>query len=188
MSHFVVHDSNFKTVYLCLMSNTSIRFGLTSLGILFFLSFQFNTSSAQLGIGATAPEIRLPDSLGKWKPLSEVNGKLILIDFWAAWCYPCVKSMPDVVKLYEKYHDKGLEIYAVSLDKNYYNWVEMCRKLQLPFVLVNDPYGFNGKACQEYQVNSIPHKLLLKDGKIIGAEMSLYDLEKKIEQELSTSK
>jgi len=188
MSHFLVHDSNFKTVYLCLMSNTSIRFRLVSLGILFFLSFQFNTSSAQLGIGATAPEIRLPDSLGKWKPLSEVNGKLILIDFWAAWCYPCVKSMPDVVKLYEKYHDKGLEIYAVSLDKNYYNWVEMCRKLQLPFVLVNDPYGFNGKACQEYQVNSIPHKLLLKDGKIIGAEMSLYDLEKKIEQELSTSK
>ncbi|HAD34251.1 MAG TPA: hypothetical protein DCF44_07100 [Chitinophagaceae bacterium] len=96
--------------------------------------------------------------------------------------------MPDVVKLYEKYHDKGLEIYAISLDKNYYNWVEMCRKLQLPFVLVNDPYGFNGKVCQEYQVNSIPHKLLIKDGKIIGAEMSLYDLEKKIEGELSNTK
>ncbi|HAD34250.1 MAG TPA: hypothetical protein DCF44_07095 [Chitinophagaceae bacterium] len=66
------------------MSNSLIRFKLIRLGFLIFLSFQFSTSYAQLGIGAAAPEIRLPDSLGKWKPLSEVKGKLILIDFWAA--------------------------------------------------------------------------------------------------------
>ncbi len=48
----------------------------------------------------------------------------------------------------------------------------------------NDPYGFQGKACMDYGVQSIPHKLLVKDGKIIGAEMSLYDLEKMIQKEL----
>lgn len=139
---------------------------------------------SQLGIGAAAPEIRLPDSLGKWKPLSEVHGKLVLIDFWAAWCYPCVKYMPEVVALYNKYHEAGLDVYAVSLDKNYYNWVNMCRQLNMPFVLVNDPYGFQGKACIDYGVQSIPHKILVKEGKIIGAEMSLYDLEKIIRKEL----
>ena len=116
MSHFVVHDSNFKTVYLCLMSNTSIRFRLISLGILFFLSFQFNTSSAQLGIGATAPEIRLPDSLGKWKPLSEVNGKLILIDFWAAWCGPCRIMNPIIDELAEIFEGRA-KIAKLNVDE-----------------------------------------------------------------------
>jgi peroxiredoxin len=143
-----------------------------------------SNSYAQLSIGTEAPEIKLPDSLGKWKPLSEVKGKVILLDFWAAWCYPCVKSMPDLVKLYNKYHAKGLEVYAVSIDKGYYNWVEACRKLELPFILVNDAYGFNGNACKEYKIESIPNKLLLKEGKIIGANMSLYDLEKLIQKEL----
>ncbi|MCC7030602.1 MAG: TlpA family protein disulfide reductase [Chitinophagaceae bacterium] len=141
-------------------------------------------SQAQLSIGDEAPEIKLPDSLGKWKPLSEVKSKIILIDFWAAWCYPCVKSMPDVVKLYEKYKDLGLQVYAVSLDKDYYSWVEMCKKLKLPFILVNDAYGLNGNASKDYKVTSIPNKMLIKEGKIIGAEMSLYDLEKIIQKEL----
>ena len=142
------------------------------------------SSIAQLSIGELAPEIKLPDSLGKWKPLSEVKSKLILLDFWAAWCYPCVQSMPDLIRVYNSYHQKGLEVYAVSLDKGYYNWVDMCRKLQLPFVLVNDAYGFNGNACRDYKISSIPNKMLLKDGKIIAANMTLYDLERLIQKEL----
>ncbi len=152
--------------------------------VLFLTLFCGVNAQAQLAIGDTAPEIKLPDSLGKWKPLSEVKSKLILLDFWAAWCYPCVQSMPDVVKLYDKYHSKGLEIYAVSLDKGYYNWVEMCRKLKLPFILVNEAYGFNGNSCKDYKISSIPNKMLIKDGKIIGANLSLYDLEKIIQKEL----
>lgn len=139
---------------------------------------------AQLPIGSVAPDIKLPDTSGKWKPLSEVKGKLILVDFWAVWCYPCVKSMPDVVKLYEKYHALGLEVYAVSLDKGYYNWVDYCRREKLPFVLVNDAYSFNGKSCKDYHVDSIPNKILLKDGKVLAVDMSLYDLEKVIQKEL----
>ncbi|MBL7766424.1 MAG: TlpA family protein disulfide reductase [Chitinophagaceae bacterium] len=142
------------------------------------------SAHSQLAIGDTAPDIRLPDSLGKWTLLSEVKSKLILLDFWAAWCYPCVKSMPDVLKLYQNYHNQGLEIYAVSLDKGYYNWVAECRKQKLPFILVNEAYGFNGKSCKDYKIESIPNKLLIKDGKIIGANMSLYDMEKLIRKEL----
>ncbi len=153
--------------------------------LLFILAGLFSLKGfSQLSIGDTAPEIKLPDSLGRWKPLSEVKSKVILLDFWAAWCYPCVQSMPDVVKLYDKYHAKGLEIYAVSLDKGYYNWVDMCRQLKLPFILVNEAYGFNGNSCKDYKVSSIPNKMLIKDGKIIGANMSLYDLEKIIQKEL----
>ena len=141
-------------------------------------------TQAQLPLCAVAPEIKLPDSLGKWKPLGEVTSRLILLDFWAAWCYPCVRSMPDLKRLYADYHDKGLEIYAVSLDKDYRNWVATCQRLNLPFILVNDAYSLDGKACQDYHIHDIPNRMLLKDGHVIGAEMSLYDLEKLIQQEL----
>lgn len=153
----------------------------TALLLALFVCF---TAQAQLKIGDDAPDIKLPDSLGKWKPLSEVKAKIVMVDFWAAWCYPCVRSLPDLKAFYAKYHDQGLEIYAVSLDKDYYNWVNACRKHELPFVLVNEAYSFNGKSCKDYKVESIPSKFLVKDGKIIGAEMSLYDLEKVVQQEL----
>ena len=117
--------------------------------------------------------------------MSEIKSILILLDFWAAWCYPCILSMPDLKKVNEKWHDKGLIVYTVSLDKNYYEWVSKCRKFELPFVLVNDPYGFEGKACKDYKISSIPNKILIKDGKVIGANMSLYDLDKLIEKELN---
>ncbi|HMN32286.1 MAG: TlpA family protein disulfide reductase [Chitinophagaceae bacterium] len=151
-----------------------------------FLAFTFSTTQAQLNVGDIAPEIKLPDSLGKWKPLSEVKAKIILLDFWAAWCYPCVQSMPDLISIYENYHKKGLEVYAVSLDKDYYNWVAMCRKLNLPFVLVNDAYGMNGKTCKQYHIESIPNKLLIKDGKIFAINKSLYDINKILEKELES--
>lgn len=154
------------------------------LTFLLIVTIQF-CAKAQLKVGDIAPEIKLPDTLGKWCLLSNVKSKVILIDFWAAWCYPCVQSMPDVVKMYEKYRDKGLAVYAVSLDKGYYNWIDMCRKLKLPFILVNEVYGFEGKSCKDYKVNAIPHKLLIKDGKVIASEMSLYDIDKMLEKELS---
>ena len=151
-----------------------------------FIAFTYtSTAFSQIAIGEIAPEIKLPDSLGKWKPMSEIKSKLILLDFWAAWCYPCILSMPDLKKVNEKWHDKGLIVYTVSLDKNYYEWVSKCRKFELPFVLVNDPYGFEGKACKDYKITSIPNKILIKDGKVIGANMSLYDLDKLIEKELN---
>jgi thiol-disulfide isomerase/thioredoxin len=153
--------------------------------LLLFLFVYSSNISAQLKIGDNAPEIKLPDSLGKWQLLSEVKSKLILIDFWAVWCYPCLRSMPDLVNLYNKYKSNGLQIYAISLDRDYYHWVNKCREKNLSFILVNDPYGFNGKACTDYKVTSIPHKILIKNGKVIGTEMSLYDLEKLIEKELN---
>ena len=151
-----------------------------------FIAFTYtSTAFSQISIGEVAPDIKLPDSLGKWKPMSEIKSKLILLDFWAAWCYPCILSMPDLKKVNEKWHNKGLTVYTVSLDKNYYEWVNKCRKFELPFILVNDPYGFEGKACKDYKITSIPNKILIKDGKVVGANMSLYDLDKLIEKELN---
>ena len=67
-------------------------------------------------VGEQAPEITMPDLNGKPKSLSDLKGKVVLLDFWASWCGPCRRANPHVVEIYHKYKDKGFTVFSVSLD------------------------------------------------------------------------
>lgn len=136
--------------------------------------------------GQEAPDIILPSPEGKEIALSSFRGKVVLIDFWASWCGPCRKEMPNVVKAYAKFKDKGFEIYGVSLDQDKDRWVEAIKKDGITWPQVSDLKYWNSDAAKVYGVQGIPYTVLLnKEGKIIGKGLRGAELEKAIETALA---
>lgn len=144
-------------------------------------------AQAQLIIGQDAPDIKLPDSLGKWTTLSEVKANIVLVDFWAAWCPPCKITAIELKKIKEKYAKQSFEIFAISLDRDYWNWVNKVRALDLPFIHVNDAYGLKSPRCKAYNVTNIPSKFLLKNGKLLLINPSFEQIENALKEEQEPS-
>jgi peroxiredoxin len=134
-------------------------------------------------VGETAPEIALPNPEGETKRLSDLRGKIVLVDFWAAWCGPCRRENPNVVKVYNKYKDQGFEVFGVSLDKEKTAWVKAIAQDNLNWTQVSDLKYFNSEAAQTYGINSIPATVLLdREGKIIARNLRGPALEEKLEE------
>jgi peroxiredoxin len=139
--------------------------------------------NSTVGIGVVAPEIALPNPNGDTIQLTSLRGKYVLLDFWASWCRPCRVENPTLVKNYQKYHEKGFEIYQVSLDKKKESWVEAIEKDRLDWVHVSDLKYWNSSAAQLYKVQSIPASYLLdKNGKIIAKNLRGDALEAKLSE------
>lgn len=137
-------------------------------------------------IGQQAPEIVLPTPDDKELALSSFKGKIVLVDFWASWCGPCRKEMPNVVKAYTKFKDKGFEIYGVSLDQDKSRWIEAIQKDGITWPQVSDLKYWDSYAAKLYAVEGIPYTVLLdKEGKIIAKNLRGAELEKAIEKAIS---
>lgn len=140
-------------------------------------------SLKSLQVGNEAPNLKLANPEGDTVSLHSLRGKVVLIDFWAAWCKPCRVENPKVVDVYEKYHDKGFEIYGVSLDRKKEDWVKAIKKDGLPWIHVSDLQHYNSKAAEKYNVNAIPFTVLLdREGKIIAKGLRAEGLRKELEK------
>lgn len=136
-------------------------------------------------IGNEAPELILPMPNDKDLALTSLRGKVVLVDFWASWCAPCRKELPNVKRAYEKYKNKGFEILGVSLDKDRDAWIEAISKEGLTWPQVSDLKFWQSEAVQVYAIQSIPYTVLIdKEGKIIATDLRGADLDKKLSEVL----
>lgn len=145
-------------------------------------------AETRLQIGAIPPEIELPTPEGENLKLSDLRGKVVLVDFWASWCRPCRRENPNVVKVYNKYKDQGFDILSVSLDRSRDPWLQAIKADQMSWNHVSDLKFWQSEAAKAYRVSSIPATFLLdKDGKIIAKNLRGPALEAKVAEVLASS-
>lgn len=134
-------------------------------------------------VGGLAPEIAQQTPDGRTMKLSELRGKVVLIDFWASWCKPCRMENPNVKKVYDRFHAKGFEILGVSLDRTKEAWTAAIQQDGLPWHHVSDLGFWNNAAAQEYGVSSIPFTVLVdRDGKVIDKNLRGPALERRLSE------
>ncbi|MGA2407443.1 MAG: TlpA disulfide reductase family protein [Bacteroidales bacterium] len=143
-----------------------------------------------VAIGQKAPDFTLNDVNGNPVALSsKIGSKLLLIDFWAAWCNPCRQENPNVVKVYNEFHKKGFDVFGVSLDNTKEAWVKAIADDKLTWTHVSDLQRGNSAAAKLYSVNLIPANFLLDEtGKIIAKNLRGEALYNKVNEILGAKK
>lgn len=140
---------------------------------------------AKTGKGHMFMDFKLLTPDGQPMALSDYagKGKVVLVDFWASWCGPCIKEMPNVIKAYNEYKDKGFEIVGVSFDTNADAWKGALSRLNMTWPQMSDLKGWESQAGQLYGITSIPFTMLLdKDGKIIATNLRGVQLHNKLKE------
>jgi peroxiredoxin len=134
-------------------------------------------------VGGQAPDFTQQTPEGEAMSLSDLRGKVVLVDFWASWCGPCRRENPNVVKAYEKYKSQGFDVIGVSLDKSKDKWLGAIEKDGLKWHHVSDLKGWQNEVAGMYGVRSIPHTLLLdREGKILARNLRGPALENKLKE------
>ena len=130
-------------------------------------------------------EMQTPD--GKAVKLSDYvgKGKVVLVDFWASWCGPCRREMPNLVEAYKKYRNKGFEIVGVSLDRDAEAWKNGIEKLDITWPQMSDLKYWDCEGAKLYAVSSIPHTVLIDgEGVILARGLHGEELQEQIAEAL----
>jgi peroxiredoxin len=142
--------------------------------------------SMQLRVGSKFPDFNTKDVKGNPLSLSRFENKVVLLDFWASWCGPCVGEIPNVKAAYKKYHGQGFEIIGISLDNSRDDFDQFLKKHGMTWPQYFDGKGWQNELARKYAVNSIPATFLLgPDGTIIAKNLRGSALEDAVKNAIS---
>ncbi len=141
-----------------------------------------------LAVGSKFPDFSEKDIKGKPLSIANYKGKVVMLDFWATWCGPCVAELPNVIKTYQKHHGQGFEIIGISLDSDQQKLETFTKQKQMTWQQYFDGKGWENKLAKKYGVEAIPATFLLDgQGKIIGKDLRGEALEAAVAKALGKS-
>jgi thiol-disulfide isomerase/thioredoxin len=144
-------------------------------------------SIGSLSKGVLAPNFKLPDTNGKLVSLSDFKGKVVYLDMWATWCGPCLKEMPYMKTLKEKFTNKAVELIAISIDTKINAWLTKIGAMKMEGIQLIDSNGSeNSKIAKDYKIHGVPHYVLIdKNGRIASAFAPRPSSEAEIEKQIN---
>ncbi|MEG0925461.1 TlpA family protein disulfide reductase [Chryseobacterium sp.] len=164
----------------------------THLTILFFIVFSGYAlaQNSKIEIGKKAPEITMLKADGNSFSLSTLKGKLVLIDFWATWCGPCVEEQPELKTLYNTYAEQvksnKFEILGVSLDKNKDSWKKAIDRFNINWLQISDLKFWKSPVAKSYEVDELPFNVIIDgEGTIIAKNLHGKELEDFLKKSLT---
>ena len=144
-------------------------------------------SIGTLSKGAVAPTFKLPDTKGKTVQLSAFKGKVVYLDIWATWCGPCLKEIPYMERLKEKFRNKDVEMITISIDTKVDVWLAKVAAMKMQGIQLIDSNGStNSKIAKNYKVHGVPHYVLIdKNGRIASASAPGPSMEAEAEKQIN---
>jgi alpha/beta superfamily hydrolase/peroxiredoxin len=134
--------------------------------------------------GTVAPDFKMKTIDGKTFRLSSLKGKTVVLDFWASWCPDCRKDAPEVVRMYNEYHQQGVEFVGVSMDTDVEAWRKGCEALGIEFTQVSELKKFKETdIAKAYGVKWIPSMVVIdKEGKVALSTVLTYKVDKYLKE------
>lgn len=132
--------------------------------VIFFSFFFSGMSSPPLRVGGPAPSFELKTLKGKIFKSSDLKNKAVILNFWATWCVPCIKEMPELNKAYTSFKNDDVEIIAINFSETRSEVDEFVKKYHLKFPVLLDKYG---DVSQDYRVRNLPVTYFISPNGII---------------------